>query len=201
MPLAYIPLAQANEAFLRLVHGWFSPSFLVRGERTSGELVPAIREAIESTDPLLPLARVRPLEQVQADAIAQPRLFMTLLVMLALTAVLLAALGLASLVASTVTERTREIGIRMALGATTARAVRTLAVPAVLLAVVGIAIGAAVARSAVSLLRGFIWGVAPTDPGTYLAVGVLFVVIAAVASLVPTLRILRMDPAVTLRQE
>ena len=201
MPLAYIPLAQANDAFLRLVHGWFSPSFLVRGERSRGGVVAAIRQAIESADPLLPLARVRSLEQVQAEAITQPRLFMTLLVTLAATAVLLSALGLASLIASTVTERTREIGIRVALGSTTAGAVRTIAAPGVLLAVVGIAIGVVAARSAVSVLRGFVWGVTPTDPGTFLAVGLLFVVIAAGASLLPALRILRLDPALTLRQE
>ena len=201
MPLAYIPLAQANDAFLRLVHGWFSPSFLVRSQRATGDVVPALRTAIESADPLLPLAKVRSLEQVQAEAIMQPRLFMTLLVTLAACAVLLAALGLASLIASAVTERTREIGIRLALGATTARAVRTIAIPGVFLAVAGIGIGVLAARGAVSLLRGFIWGVTPTDSVTYLSVGVLFVAIAATASLLPALRILRLDPAITLRQD
>ena len=201
MPLAYIPLAQANDGFLRLVHGWFSPSFLVRSPRSSGDVLPAIRQAIESADPLLPLAKVRSLDEVQAAAVAQPRLFMTLLVTLAGSALLLAAVGIASLIASSVTERTREIGIRMALGATTARAIRTSAAPGVLLAIAGIGIGGLAARSAVAILQGFIWGVSPTDPATFVVVAVLFVAIAAAASLIPALRILRVDPAVTLRQE
>ena len=201
MPLAYVPLAQTNDAFLRLVHGWFSPSFLIRSNRPAADLVPAIRDAVESADPLLPLAKVRSLEQVQGEAVTQPRLFMTLLVTLASAAVLLAALGLASLIASSGTERTREIGIRMALGATTSHAMRTLAAPGIFLAAAGIVIGVVIARSAVTFLRGFVWGVTPTDPSTYLAVGVLFVVVATAASLLPALRILRVDPAITLRQD
>lgn len=201
MPLAYIPLAQANDAFLRLVHGWFSPSFLVRSDRSAGETLAAIRRAVESADPLLPLAKVRSLGQVQREAVAQPRLLMILLVTLASTAVLLAALGIASLIASAVTERTREIGIRMALGATATRAMRSVALPGVLLSIVGIGVGAAAARSVAALLQGFVWGVSPTDPWTLAAVASLFVLIAVVASVVPALRILYVDPAITLRQD
>jgi ABC-type antimicrobial peptide transport system permease subunit len=88
------------------------------------------------------------MSQVQSAAIAQPRLLMTLLVSLAAAAVLLAALGIHGLIAATVSERTREMGIRMALGATAARAIRTLAVPGVMLTGCGIAAGAMMARGA-----------------------------------------------------
>jgi ABC-type antimicrobial peptide transport system permease subunit len=89
----------------------------------------------------------------------------------------------------------------MALGATPARAIRTIAVPGVLLTGVGVAMGLLVARSAVFALRGFVWGIAPTDLVTFVSVGLMFLVLAAAASLLPALRILRVDPANTLRQE
>jgi ABC-type antimicrobial peptide transport system permease subunit len=93
------------------------------------------------------------------------------------------------------------MGIRLALGATAARAVATLAVPGILLALAGIAIGALAARGATSLLQSFVWGISPTDPATYAGVAVLFLAIAAIASVLPALRVLRIDPAIVLRQE
>ena len=198
MPLAYIPLAQANDGLLRLVHGWFATAIIVRGPRSIGEATSQLRASV---DPLLPLAAVRSMEDVQGIAVAQPRLMMTLLLVLAGAAVLLSAVGIHGLIASSVTERTREMGIRMALGATTPRAIATLAAPGILLAVTGVVIGASAARGASTILQSFVWGIGPTDPATYVAVAVLFVAVATVASVLPALRILRLDPAATLRAE
>ena len=138
---------------------------------------------------------------VQRAAVAQPRLLMVLLVTLAAAAVVLSAIGIHGLISSSVTERTREMGIRIALGATSARAVRTAALPGVVLAVVGIVIGGSVARAATALIESFVWGVRPTDPATYAAVAALFIAVAVIASVLPALRILRLDPARTLRAE
>ncbi|HVL68169.1 MAG TPA: ABC transporter permease [Vicinamibacterales bacterium] len=201
MPLVYLPLAQTNDAFLRLVHGWFNPSFIVRTDAAASAAVPAIRAALDASDPLLPFAKVRSLDEVRAAAVAQPRMLMTLLVALASTTVLLALVGLYGLVASTVSERTREMGIRLALGARPAQAVRTLALPGVTLAIAGTLLGLVAARGAVTALQSFVWGVRPTDPLTFASVGALFVVTATVASLLPALYVLRLDPARTLRQE
>jgi predicted permease len=201
MPLAYIPLAQANDGLLRLVHGWFATSILVRAGGTLDQVAPVVRAAVDQVDPLLPFADVRSMADVQNAAVAQPRLLMALLVALAGVAVALAAIGIHGLVASSVVERTREMGIRIALGATTAGAIRTLALPGILLAVAGTIVGAVAARAAASLLRSFVWGISPTDPATYLAVALLFVLVAALASVLPALRILRLDPATTLRAE
>jgi ABC-type antimicrobial peptide transport system permease subunit len=115
--------------------------------------------------------------------------------------VLLTAVGIHGVIAASVTERTREMGIRLALGATAGRAVRTIAAPGVGMAAVGIAAGLLGARAAVTYLRGFVWGISPTDAMTFLAVGALLLAVAAIASVLPALRILRLDPATTLRAE
>jgi predicted permease len=198
MPLAYVPLAQANEGFLRLVHSWFSTAIIVRTQGSMADASASLRGAV---DPLLPFAAVRSMEEVEGAAVAQPRLMMALLLALAAVAVLLSAIGIHGLIASSVAERTREMGIRMALGATTGRAVRTIAMPGVALALVGIVVGCVMARAATSLLQSFVWGISPTDPATYAAVAGLFVAVAAIASLMPALRIVRLDPTTTLRAE
>jgi predicted permease len=198
MPLAYIPLAQANDGFLRLVHGWFATAVIVRGPGSTAEATTLLRGAV---DPLLPIASVRSIREVQSAAVAQPRLMMALLTILATAALLLSAVGIHGLVASSVTERTREMGIRIALGATMGRAVADLVLPVLALAAVGILAGLAAARTTVTLLEAFVWGTSPTDPATFAAVAVLFLGVAAVASVAPALRILRLDPATTLRAE
>ena len=138
---------------------------------------------------------------VQSESVAQPRLMMTLLVTLAAAAVLLAALGIHGLLSASVTERTREMGIRVALGATSTHAIRTLSAPGVLLAVTGTLAGAFLSRGATGVLQHFVWGVSANDPMTFAGVAALLVAVAAVASVLPALRILRLDPAQTLRAE
>jgi len=198
MPLAYIPLAQATDGFLRLVHGWFSPTFVVRAA-TATDSVGALRRAVDVTDPLLPFARVRSMEQVRDASLAQQRFLMVLLAGLAVAAVLLASVGIQGLIATTVVERTREMGIRVALGATMAQAVRSLAVPGILLALGGTIIGATASLGFVRLLRHFVWGISVTDPVTFVAVAAILLAVASIASLGPALRILRLDPARALR--
>ncbi len=89
----------------------------------------------------------------------------------------------------------------MALGATTSRAILTLVTPGLALAAAGIALGSLLALGAASLIRSFVWGVSPTDPATFAAVAAFFILLAAVASVLPALRILRLGPATTLRAE
>lgn len=201
MPLTYLPAAQVNDVLLRVVHGWFTPAFVVRGAGSEEEISRAVRRALDYTDPLLPIADVRSMADVQSAAIAPSRLIMLLLTTLAAAAVLLAAIGIHGLIATSVTERTREIAIRMALGATAREAMRTVALPGAALAAIGIAAGVPLAVIFSRLVRHVIWGVRPGDPATFAAAAVLLVVVALVASAVPTLRILRLDPATTLRHE
>jgi ABC-type antimicrobial peptide transport system permease subunit len=116
-------------------------------------------------------------------------------------ALLLAAVGIYGLIANSVAERTRELGIRLALGATVPQAMRSVALPGVALALAGVAVGSVLAGFASQLLRHLIWGVRPGDPLTFVAVGLGLLAVAAAASFLPALRVTRLNPAETLRQE
>jgi predicted permease len=201
MPLAYIPLTQVSDGFVRLVHGWFSPTFIVRASLPVSESEAVVRRALDSVDPLLPFAEVRSMSAVRSSALAEQRLLMALLVGLAAAAVALAAIGLHGLMASSVTERTREMGIRLALGSTSAQALRSLALPGIVLAAIGTAVGLVSAAAAARLMRSFVWGITTSDPLTFVSVTVLLLLVASTTSLLPALSILRLDPATTLRHE
>ena len=138
---------------------------------------------------------------VKAATLAPQRFITALLLSLALVAVLLSAIGIRGLIATSVVERTREMGIRMALGATMPQALRTVAMPGVVLSLIGVAVGLAASLGTVRLVRSLIWGVSATDPLTFAAVAALLLGVAITASVIPSLRVLRLDPATTLRHE
>ena len=194
------PLTKVPENTLTLVHGWFSPTFIVRaGPAVDAEA--ATRRAVDAMDPLLPLAAVRPVDRVRDASIAPQRLMMSLLSGLAVVAVLLAGGGLHGLITTAVTERTREIGVHLALGATRGRAIRTLVTPGLALAGIGVAAGLAGAAAVARTMRAFVWGVSVLDPITFTAVGLGLIAVAVIASILPALRVLKLDPAATLRTE
>jgi predicted permease len=200
VPASYIPAAQTTDAFVKMAHTWFSPSWFVRLTGPQEGIVAAMQRAVQSVDPLLPFATFRTFDEVRARAVATQRAQALLLGALAALALLLAAVGLFGLVASSVAERTRELGIRMALGSTSSRAVAVLAVPGVALALIGVAIGLAVARAAATILRHLVWGVSAGDPLTFVLAAAVVLMVAVVATLVPALRIVRLNPIKALRQ-
>ena len=197
-PTIYLPAAQINKNMLNM-HIWFSPVWTVRASSPAAG-ARALEQAIAGADPLLPLGRIRQMKDVRAAATAEQSMLMTLVGALALVALLLAAVGLHGLISHSVTERTREFGIRLALGATPAGTVRAVARSGIVLAGIGAVIGAALAVPASTLVGSVLYGVAERDPVTYIGAAAFLFVVAAVASIVPALRILRLDPASTLRQ-
>ncbi len=138
-PASYVPASQISNGFVTMVHTWFSPSWIVRLSGPQEGIVAQMQQAVESVDPLLPVAKFRTLDEVRGEAVATPRAQALLLGTLAGLALLLAAVGLYGLVASAVAERTRELGIRLALGATPRQAIAAVALPGLALAGIGAA--------------------------------------------------------------
>ena len=198
-PIVYLAAAQTSAATMNLVHGWFSPTWIVRTSGSVPGIDRAMRDAVAAVDPMLPLASVRGMAEVRAEASASQRFMMVLAGLLAGASMLLAAIGIHGLISSSITERTREIGIRMALGSTSAQAMRAVTMPGLLLTIAGLVIGVVLARASTDYIESLLWGVEPTDVATYAIVAALLLAVAIVASLLPALRILKLDPAKTLR--
>ena len=201
MPDIYIPATQVDDKFMQLVHTWFSPSWIVRTSGPAQGTIAGMQRAIQAVDPLLPFAGFHSMEDIRYRALAQERFQAVLLGALAGLALLLAAVGIYGLIANSVAERTRELGIRLALGATVPQAIRAVALPGVALALAGVVVGSVLAGFASQLLRHLVWGVRPGDPLTFVAVGLGLLGVAAGASFLPALRVTRLNPAETLRQE
>jgi len=172
--------------------------------RTSGDPVAAataIRRAIHDVDPTQAVSAVGTLEQDVAKVLARPRLYAALVTSFAIIAVMLAVIGIYGLIAYVVTQRTHEIGIRLALGATRGKVVAELFVQGARLVVAGLVIGvggAIVLRGVVSTL---VFGVKPGDPVTYLSAALLFLGVAFAAVMIPARRASRVDPITALRYE
>jgi ABC-type antimicrobial peptide transport system permease subunit len=149
----------------------------------------------------LPMFRVRTLEQVASTRVAQPRLYTVLIGCFAGTAVLLAAIGLYGVLAYAVGQRTREIGIRLALGANRAEVLGLVMAQAGKLAIAGIAAGLVAALLASRVLRSQLFEIAPTDIVTYLSVGGGLLLVSLLASWIPARRAARIDPMTALRQD
>ena len=200
-PDVYVPSTQVNGRFMQIVHRWFSPSWIVRTEGPAEGTIAGIERAVESTDPQLPFAGFESMEEVRYRSTAKERFQAALLGTLAGLALLLAAVGIYGMIANSVAERTRELGIRLALGATSGQAMRAVALPGVALAVTGVGAGLALAGFASRLLRHLIFGVQPGDPATFSMAAAGLLGVAAIASFLPALRVARLNPADTLRQE
>ena len=171
--------------------------------RTSGDatFIPAIGSIISSLDAHLPPPQVTNIEQAMQKSIAGPKFTMFLLMIFTVVAVGLAAIGLYGVLAYTVAQRTREIGIRMALGASRRAVARSVMSQGMLLAGIGAVIGLVAARAGAKMLGSMLYGVQQTDPVAFAAGAFMLVVIAALACLVPARRALSVDPLIAMRAD
>ncbi len=170
--------------------------------RSTGDLQAlgaAARAAVKEIDPNQPISRVITMTDVVAESLAERRLVAVLVAGFAIVALVLAAIGIYGTAASAVAERTREIGIRVALGAEPRRLVRLILARPVRLVLLGLVAGLAGAMGLAGLIRGLLYGVKPTDPATLGAVAVVVVVVAMVAAWIPARRAIRADPAGVLK--
>lgn len=201
VPAVYVPAAQTDGKTFRLVHTWFSPKWVVRASGPPEGIIAGMQRAIQGVDPQLPFAGFHNMEDIRYRALSQERLQAALLAALAGLALLLSAVGIYGLIANSVAERTRELGIRLAMGATVSQAMRAVALPGIALAAAGIGAGSIAAGFASRLMRHLVWGVRVEDPLTFAAVALVLLAAAGLASFLPALRVLRLNPAETLRQE
>jgi putative ABC transport system permease protein len=164
-------------------------------------LASTIRAEVLSIDPDQPVSAVRTMEQVLSSSVAERRFYMLLLGIFAALAVALAAVGIYGVMSYTVAQSTREIGIRMALGAQVSDVLKLIFGQAMLLAFIGIGAGVAGALALTRLMSSLLYGVTPTDPATFVSVSALLVAVAAVACYVPARRATKVDPITAIRHE
>lgn len=189
----YVPLGQRPSSGLTM---------LVRVKAgNAGTLAPTLRDGIRALDPALPVHRLETMARVREAATREQRGGATVLAFFGALALVLAAIGLHGVMLFTVRQRTREIGIRMALGASRRAVVQMFVRRGLRLTVIGGALGVTVALAAMQLLRSLLFGVAPTDAITFVAVSVLFLMVALVASWLPARRAALIDPVTAMRSE
>jgi predicted permease len=182
----------------------FAPNalnFVVRSARPADALAPAIQSAVRSMDPGLPVVQLRSMESVFGDSVSRQRFLSLLLGIFAGVALLLAMIGTYGVLSYLVTERRREIGIRVALGASAAGIVRLVLRQGLTITVAGIALGLVGALTLARVTQSLLFGVSPTDPLTYFAVGGVILAVALIACMVPAQRAMRVDPLVAIRNE
>jgi predicted permease len=186
-------------------HRWARPDvevcFIVRTVVDPLTLVAPIRRELSSIDPQIPMAKVRRMEDYVADAVAPNRFALTLMMVFSVVAVVLAAVGLYGVVAYALGRRTREIGIRMALGAQRPRIFALGIREGMIPALVGIGLGILTSIGATRIIAGLLFEVTAADPLTYVGTSVLLVLVVLMASYVPVWRAVRLNPAIAIHED
>jgi len=197
----YIPAAQVKSEALSLVHVWFQPDWVVRTARPVEGLTAAMQRALTSADPNLPTSGFYRMNDLMARTLATQRIEVALLGAMAVLALLLSAVGIFALVANAVAERTREIGIRMAMGSTVGRAMVEVGRSGAGASLLGVVLGLVLSAGALRVMVSVLYGIGIYDLPTIGAAVSLLASVTLIASTVPTFRIARIDPAQTLRDE
>jgi predicted permease len=200
-PTTFIPAAQATLGTSNLFEGWFPRSIVVRTTGNPLILSQALREAVAATDPLVPTGAVRSMDQVLSHSLALRSFMMMLLSIFGGLALVLASVGIYGVIGFAVSQRTREIGVRMALGARPADVLRMVLREGMTLVAVGVVLGVAAALMLTRLLEGMVYEVRVRDPLIFAMVNVLMVAVSLAACYVPARRATRVDPLVALRYE
>jgi putative ABC transport system permease protein len=173
----------------------------LRGQLDLAAIPGQLREQVQSIDPSLPVFGAQTLNGAVSASLSARRFAIRMVALFALTALLLAGLGIYGVISYTVNERTREFGIRLALGAPRSTILQMVLRQGLHLALVGAAVGVVGALIVSRLMSGVLYGVSSADPATFAAVAILFILVALLACYLPARRAIRVDPIVALRYE
>ena len=190
-PYIYVPLAQQNMSSLSLV---------VK-TRSDASAIPQVRALLREMNPNLPITVAMPLREVTAIGLVPQRIVASVAGSLGIVGLVLAAIGIYGVTAYAVSQRTREIGIRVALGADEGRVLRLVLRQGLILAAIGVGIGVVLAGIGSTLVESLLYGVRGLDPLTFLGASVLFALVTLVATYIPARRAVRIDPVSALRAE
>lgn len=200
-PTMYVPVAQLADGMNALINRALPMTWVIRTRVAPLSLTREIQQQLRIASGGLPVGNVRTMEQVVAQSIEQNSFNMTLLVIFAALALLLAAVGIYGVISYSVTQRTHEIGVRMVLGAQRRDVLHLLLGQGTQLALLGVGIGMLAAFALTRLMATLLYGVSATDPLTFVGVAILLTLVALVACYIPARRAMKVDPMVALRYE
>jgi putative ABC transport system permease protein len=192
VPQLYVNLYQEDAKHLAI---------LLRGHFNTAVIADKVRKQVQSLDPTLPVFGAQTLTETVSASLSQRRFSLEVIALFALTALLLASIGVYGVISYLVTERTREIGIRLALGAQKRNILRVILQQGFQLAVAGATIGIVCAVIVSHLMASLLYGVKPIDPVSFASVAALFIGVALLACYLPARRAMKIDPMVALRHE
>jgi len=201
VPTMYVPLAQMNDTLTALDATLIPMQWVIRTRVEPHSLAPQIARELRDASGGLAVGTIESMDQVVANSLTSERFNMTLLTIFAAIALLLAAIGIYGVVAYSVQQRTSEIGIRMALGASPQNVRRMVVLQGMILALVGVVLGAAGGLALTRVMRSLLFGVKPWDPVTFVITAFVLSTVAWFACYVPAVRASRVDPMVALRYE
>ena len=193
IPFAFFPLAQKKDLT--------RATFYVRTRQDPRSVTDEVRKAVAQLDPNLPIAEIKMLSEQVDDSMFPVRMVTSLSVGLGIISAMLAAIGLYGVMAYSVAQRTREIGIRLALGAQTIHVLKLVVGQGMWLAMVGVVLGLISSLGAMRVLSSLLFAVKASDPGTFVAVALLLALVAMLANYIPARRAIEVDPMVALRYE
>lgn len=201
VPTAFIPATQVSFEGSKAWEEWFPRNIVVRSSVDPLSLSRAVRQIVETTDPLVPTGAIRTMEQVMSRSLALRSFLMRLLGIFAGLALVLASVGLYGVISFLVARRTREIGVRIALGARSGEILRQIMIEGLRIALIGVGLGVAAALLLTRLLESMVYAVSLRDPLVFILVSCLVMVVSFVACYVPARRATKVDPMVALRYE
>ena len=204
-PIVYIPAGQAAPPMMTLLVRMLPVSLIVKVEGSPAGLAESLRDAVWAIDPQQPVGEIASLEQIVARSLGSHRFNMLLMGFLALLALILAAVGIYGVLSYLVSQRTREIGVRMALGASARQVLRMVVGQGLTPVLIGVALGLGGAFGLTRLLSGLLVGVSATDLTSFVLApvvltAVVLTAVALLASTIPARRASRMDPLLALRR-